>query len=108
MLKIIVYKAQFKNGLLVLLKVTFSDFTLVPVFPYAPNLSLMNIHWIAGFINADGSFTMVISKASKMYLGENCSIGVSIVQHNKSLKALDCVAEVISCGKLYAKSSNAS
>jgi len=66
----------------------------------------MNIQWIAGFINADGSFTMVVSKASKMRLGEKCSIGINIVQHKKSLIVLQCVAELLGCGSINPRIDN--
>jgi LAGLIDADG endonuclease len=50
---------------------------------------------MAGFINADGSFTMVVSKANKMRLGEKFSIGINIVQQKRSLIALQRAAELL-------------
>lgn len=100
LLQIIAFKAHFKMGLSNMLKEAFSNFTPVKVFAYAPNLALMNIHWVAGFINADGSFSVLIRKANDTTLGEKVSIEINISQHEKSLLALNHLAEFLGCGSV--------
>lgn len=104
LLQIVAYKAHFKMGLSVLLKTAFPDYIPVPVFPFSPNLALMNIQWIAGFINADGSFSVLIRKASDTVLGERVSLEINIMQHQVSLIALQRVAEILTCGSVKPKS----
>lgn len=54
--EIIALKSHFKSGLSKTLIQNFPNYTSVPIPDYNPNLLLMNINWIAGFINADGGF----------------------------------------------------
>jgi len=49
---------------------------------------------------------MIVSKASKRRLGEQCSIGINIVQHKRSLIVLQRVAEFLGCGFINARLDN--
>jgi LAGLIDADG endonuclease len=106
LLRIVAYKAHFKKGLSVLLTAAFHDFIPIPVFLYKPNLSLMNINWIVGLINADGSFSVIIRQANDTLLGERSSLEINIVQHKISLIsliALQHAAGLLSCGAVKSK-----
>lgn len=100
LLQIVAYRALFKMGLSIKLTEAFPDFIPVTTFPYTPNLSLMSIHWIAGFINADGSFSVSIEKSINSKLGEICRLRINIVQHGRSLIALQRAAEILGCGSV--------
>lgn len=107
LLQIIAYKAYFKMGLSDMLKAIFVDFIPVVVFPYLPDLALINTHWVAGFINGDGGFSVTVRRASDTLLGERVSLEINIVQHEISLKALQRAAEVLSCGQIKPKTGKA-
>lgn len=103
LLQIVAYKAHFKLGLSEMLIAAFPDYVPVPLFDYNPNLALMNIHWISGFINADGSFSVLISSSTNSLLGETVKLRIDITQHEISLLALQRAAEILACGSIYRK-----
>ena len=72
LLQIIALKAHFPKGKTI--KTAFADYVPITTPENTPNLSLINIQWIAGLINAESSLTMVISKASKIRLGDNTQL----------------------------------
>lgn len=101
LLQIIALKALFKRGLSDLLRTSFPGFTPVKTPDYAPNLSLMNFHWLAGFVNGDGSFSLlVIINARKT---EQYAAVISITQDIISKIVLDEIVKLIGCGKVYAQ-----
>ena len=53
LLSIVSLKALFKNGLSAKLRKNYKEL-IIP--NYKPKLNLLNVQWIAGFINADGHF----------------------------------------------------
>jgi len=63
LLQIIAYKSHFPKGLSNLLINSFPNYKPVILPDYTPNLNIININWIAGFINSDGdSFYMFVKK----------------------------------------------
>ena len=66
----------------------------------------MNIHWICGFINADGSF--LLSTYKKANSGEICSISITITQHNKSIAVLEAIKNYFGYGSIYNNKKNIS
>ena len=48
----------------------------------------MNIHWIAGFINADGGFYLSITSSKTHALGEAYHPSINIGQHIRSVIVL--------------------
>ncbi len=59
----------------------------------------MNIHWLAGFINADGSFGLNIQK--NLISGSICRFRIQITQHNNSLILLQAICKFLGEGKVY-------
>lgn len=105
LLKIIAYKEHAPRGLSTKLRKAFPDFTPINNFEYLPNFSLLNIHWIAGFINADGSFGIYFQKSLTHKLKEQCSPKISISQHNRSILVLNAIIVFLGMGKLINKSN---
>jgi len=100
LLKIIALKAHFKKGLSELLLTNFTDFIPVIKSPFEPNLSLMNIHWLCGFINGDGHFGLRIRKNIKYALGASCDVIISISQDEVSLTTLEYIVTFLGLGKI--------
>lgn len=95
------YKAHFRNGLSEELLKSFPNYIEVIKPIYLPNFTLMNMHWLAGFINADGSFSLTIHKEPNRKLGEACGFYLSITQNEISKIVLDFIAEMIGTGFVY-------
>lgn len=53
----------------------------------------MNIHWIAGFINANGSLGL--------FSGIYCQFRILITQHNNILILLQAICKFLGLGKVY-------
>jgi len=103
LLKIIALKAHFKMGLSKLLLNHFSDFTPIKSPNYNPDLNLINIHWLCGFINADGSFSLIIQKGLGYKLGERCTLEINITQHELSLIVLEHITKFLRIGSISKK-----
>jgi hypothetical protein len=103
LLKIIALKAHFKMGLSKLLLKHFSNFTPLKSPNYKPNFNLMNIYWLGGFINADGSFSLIIQKGLGYKLGERCTLEINIIQHEISLIVLEHIVKFLGVGSIYKK-----
>jgi LAGLIDADG endonuclease len=65
---------------------------------YNPDLNKINVHWIAGFINADGHFGLSVYKSSKTKIGEKLGYSIRITQHNKSVVVLERIKEFLQMG----------
>jgi len=59
----------------------------------------MNLNWIAGFINADGTFGIYFSKDARRKR-ENMKVGISITQNNTSIIVLESIREFLSYGNI--------
>jgi len=99
-LRVIALKALFKNGLSDLLLTNFSNFIPVSLPAYLPDLTLINIHWICGFINADGCFFLLPRKDDNMRLGERITYGITIAQNVISLIVLEAIASFFGFGTI--------
>jgi hypothetical protein len=100
-LKIIALKAHSPKGLSDLLLSNFNGFVPVDLPNYKPELFLLNIHWLCGFINADGGFYLNIVKNNKVKLSELAKIKITITQNNKSLIVLERIKVFLGLGSIY-------
>ena len=98
--KIIALKAHFKKGLSELLSTNFPNYMPVIKPFFEPNLSLMNIHWLCGFINADGHFGLRIRRGNKYALGASCEPIITISQDEVSLETLENIVTLLGIGKI--------
>jgi LAGLIDADG endonuclease len=101
LLLIIAFMDHFPKGLSKLLKSSFPNYISITKPDYSPNLIKMNIHWIAGFINANGGFFLPISKSETHKLGEACKPCIQITQHEISIKVLKQIKIFLGYGQLY-------
>jgi hypothetical protein len=101
LLKIIAFKSHFKLGVSDSLLEAFPNNKSITIPNYSPNLSIIDFHWLAGFINSDGSFSLTVSKEKSRKLGEACGYYISITQNEISKIVLDYIAEFLGYGKVY-------
>lgn len=105
--KIVGLKALFPNSLSPKLIKAFPNYTPALRPAYLPDLTLMNLNWIAGFINADGTFGIYFSKDTRRK-GENMKVGISITQNNTSILVLERIREFLSFGNIWSQGLKAS
>jgi hypothetical protein len=102
LLTIVSLKAQFKKGLSPLLKSSFLNLNSANLPIYSPKLNLMNAHWLAGFITADGHFSPGLRKVNWSNTGYYTAPEISISQDNVSLVVLNQIVKLIGIGNVYA------
>ena len=107
LLKIVGIKALFPNSLSRELIRAFPNYTRSLIPEYRPNLRLMNLNWIAGFINADGTFGIYFSKNTKG-ARDIMKVGISITQNNTSIEVLKAIREFLSYGSVWPQGTKAS
>lgn len=100
LLKIIAIKVHFPLGLSANLIAAFPNFKSIICPEYNPNLINLNIHWLAGFMNADASFGLHIEQASL------CRFRIQITQHIRSLILLEAIQKFIGYGKISTNSKS--
>jgi hypothetical protein len=101
LLKIISLKAHSPKGLSPNLIKEFPNYIPINLPDYKPDLSKINIHWICGFINADGSFSITNYKQNYSQTKEICSISIRITQHNRSKNTLEAIQKFFNYGSIY-------
>jgi hypothetical protein len=101
LLKIIALKAHSPKGLSPNLIKEFPNYIPIKLPDYNPDLSKINIHWICGFINADGTFGVYLIKSNASKFGYSYNLKLSISQHNESLIVLDAIKNYFNIGKIY-------
>jgi LAGLIDADG endonuclease len=108
LLKLVALKAQSPKGLSLNLIKEFPNYTPINLPEYKPDLSKINIHWICGFINSDGSFSVYLVKNNKAKFGYNSQLRIVISQHNKSLIVFKTIKNYFNVGKIYHNSDSVS
>lgn len=104
-LKILAIKAVFPKGL--------SDNVLkahpnvVPINKpeFLPKTNLLNPHWVAGFVQADGTFGLNFIKQVRMKLGFTCQPQFRVTQHERDLMVLNRIISTMGCGNIVKPSS---
>jgi hypothetical protein len=88
------------------LKVNF-PFINPAVRPTVLDPKIKDPYWLAGFIDAEGSFGIKISKSSSTKSGYNVYLQFNLVQHVRDEILLKSLEEYLNCGKVYRHSANA-
>jgi LAGLIDADG endonuclease len=107
-LQIVALKAHFPKGLSQKLLLAFPNYSPIIVPAFLPDFSHLNIHWIAGFINADGSFSITSYKQNSSKDREICSISIIISQHNRSKSILEAIKKFFNFGSIYSNKNGVS
>jgi len=100
LLKIVAFKMHFRLGLSANLIEAFPNFIPITCPAYLPNLALLNIHWLCGFITGDGNFFINVVNSSKTLLGSTYRISINITQHAISLIVLEQIKLFLGMGYL--------
>ena len=66
---------------------------------YRPSKSLLNPYWIAGFVQADGTFGLKYVKANRK-LGYSCQALFRVTQHERDLIVLERIINTLGCGNV--------
>ena len=66
----------------------------------------MNIHWLCGFMTADGHFGLRIRFSDKFNLGANCEPIISISQDGISLLTLEHIVTFLGIGRILKDSTS--
>ena len=87
-IKILSIKNVFPKGLSVKIRELYPNVELYnkPKFKFITNR--LNPYWIAGFVQADGTFGLNITKQSRMTLGYTSQPQFRITQHNRDILVL--------------------
>lgn len=105
LLKIVNLKASLNNGLSETLKNRFPNYipTLKPIVsPY----STLDLSWILGFINGDGSFDIHVVKNPKSSTGYRVQLRLRITQHNRDRALIQSIINTLNCGTLTYYTNN--
>lgn len=94
-------KAIFSKGLSTLLLSNFPNHNLIEAPVYKPELNLINIHWLCGFINAEGSFYISIrERIQNNKISNSCDICINITQNVISLIVMEEIIKFLGFGSL--------
>lgn len=102
--KILSLKASLNRGLPENFKKLYPDIipALKPEFKESENIDK---NWIAGFVDAEGSFIVTISKY-KTKIGFTVQLRFSIVQNIRDLKLISKLVKFLNCGRVSVNPSN--
>jgi hypothetical protein len=106
--KILAIKFSFKYGANSKLRTLFPNITPITLPAYNPPLQLINKSWLSGFMTADGTFGIqltkkqYVSKSSGAVLRDYYSVipQVRIYQDDISLTVLEAIKNMLSLGKI--------
>lgn len=101
LLKLVSIKATLNWGLSEKFKESFP--TVIPI--NRPNIkftNIKNLNWVRGFIEAEGSFQIIIQKINNK---TNVSLRFSITQHIKDEILLNNIVVYLNCGRYYKSST---
>lgn len=98
--KIVGLKAKLKKGLSPMLQKAFSGHLIYEKPKYVPDLTTMNIAWITGFINSDGSFGIYFTRKLFKNGLPGVAGNIQITQHASSRIVLEAIQNYLGFGKL--------
>lgn len=102
--KILAIKASINLGLSDTLKSAFPN--TVPVDrPKVEFSGIPDPQWLAGFVDGEGMFLVVIQKKSKSKIGFAASLRFSITQHCRDIEMMRGLIDYLGCGKIVVSSN---
>jgi len=104
--KIISLKSAFSKGLSANIKAAYPDVASIIKPEFLPSSEKLNGHWIAGFVQGDGSFNFNFCKSSRMSQGYLVNPRLRITQHERDLIVLKRIQEYLDgCGSFIHRKS---
>jgi LAGLIDADG endonuclease len=107
-LKILSIKNVFPKGLSIKIRELYPNVELYDKPKFKFNTNPINPYWIAGFVQADGTFGLNITKQRKMTLGYTSQPQFRITQHVRDILVLKKIIQTLKCGNLVKPSINRS
>jgi hypothetical protein len=98
--KILSIKSVFPKGLSSKVLESYKNVSPIVKPIFKSNTELLHPNWIAGFIQADGSFGLNYTKQIRMKLGYTCQPQFRICQHKRDLIVLNRIITTMGCGTL--------
>jgi hypothetical protein len=105
--KIVALKEYSPKGVSSNLQINFPSYkNYLEIKPdYNPNWNNLNIHWLCGFINADGHFKVQVLKSNRGLLGKQALPVIVITQHSKNISVLNKIQEFLGLGYVFIRKS---
>jgi len=98
--KIVAIKASMNNGLPDELKAAFPNIIPAPR-PLIESIEIKDSAWLAGFIEAEGCFQVLIQKSSFTKIGLSVSLRFTLTQHSRDEQLLKSLVNYLGCGGYY-------
>jgi len=98
--EIVALKGCFPKGLNETLKATFLHVKVKEYPEFFPSTLPLDGNWVAGFVNADGSFSLGKKKDPKGFFGLKFACFFSVSQHNRDLHILNKIANIFAQGRI--------
>jgi len=108
LLKIVALKIHSPKGLSLKLQEAFPNYiNFITEKPsYDPNFSNLNYNWLAGMINADGSFSASLANSPNSKHGLVCNTRIMLTQHSDNKLVLTKIKEFLGFGSVYEGKKN--
>ena len=98
--KILSIKSVFPKGLPKTVLETHPNIVSIVKPEYIPSRTLLNPYWIAGFVQADGTYGLSYHQNSRRKLGYSCQASFRVTQHERDLIVLQRIIDTLGCGKI--------
>lgn len=102
--KIVSIKASMNNGLTPVLKKAFPN-VVAMLRPSVKNQAITDPNWIAGFVEGEGCFFVVVNKSPLSKLGLAVRLSFNISQHIRDEKLLRSLKIYLNCGIIHIDSN---
>ena len=101
LLRIVAIKSFSPKGLSPVLRNAFPSLPSVSSFDFIPSTLALDAHWVVGFTNADGSFSLGYRKDDTYRLAACCIPFWKVTQHQQDLFLLKRIQSLLNCGSIY-------
>lgn len=103
LIKIVSIKASINKGLSKDLQTAFPNITPV-LRPIVDAPTINDPNWLAGFVSAEGCFSINVIKSSSCKTGSRVSLSFKITQHSRDGDLMKALVEYLGCGGYYLNS----
>lgn len=106
--KVLSIKSVFPKGLSAKLLEVYSKESIIPISKpvFEPSTMKLDHNWIAGFVQADGTFGLNYTKQPRMLLGYTCQPQFRVTQHERDLIILKRIIDSMGCGTMVKPSGD--